>query len=223
VAVTIFDCEQNSPEWYRARMGIPTASMFGAVMAKGRSGDESKTRRTYMQKLAGELLTGEPMENFTNEHTERGKEWEAEARDLYCFMEDVEAMRVGFVRNGDAGCSPDSFIGERGGLEIKTALAHIQIDRLQRNVLPPEHKAQVQGNLWLTEREWWDFASYSPKLPLFVIRVPRDDGYIANLAGAVKAFNEELAATVEQIERFGAPRPTMDMLRASVAELGSAA
>jgi hypothetical protein len=33
----------------------------------------------------------------------------------------------------------------------------------------------------------------------------RDDGYIANMAGAITTFNEELAATVEQVRRFGAP------------------
>ena len=90
-------------------------------------------------------------------------------------------------------------------MEIKTALPHIQIDRLLRGTLPPEHKAQVQGCLWIAEREWWDFASYWPKLPLFVVRVFRDDGYIANMAGAVDAFNSELAETVEQIRRYGAP------------------
>ena len=202
----IIDCDQGTEDWFRARMGIPTASEFSTVMAKGKAGEDSKTRKIYMLKLAGEILTGEPMEAYSNVHMERGKAWEDEARDLYCFMADCDADRVGFVRNHDAGCSPDSLIGSVGGLEIKTALAHIQIERIQRNALPPEHKAQVQGNLWITGREWWDFVSYSPRLPLLVVRVPRDDGYIANLAGAVTQFNEELAATVEQIRRFGQPK-----------------
>jgi hypothetical protein len=201
----LIECEQGTETWFRARMGIPTASEFSTVMAKGKGGEDSKTRKTYMLKLAGEILTGEPMESYTNIHMERGKIQEDEARDLYCFKHDCDVTRVGFIRKGDAGCSPDSLIGEVGGLEIKTALAHIQIERIQRNALPPEHKAQVQGNIWIAGREWWDFVSYSPKLPLFVIRVPRDDGYIANLAGAITTFNEELAATVEQVRRFGAP------------------
>ena len=50
--------------------------------------------------------------------------------------------------------------------------------------LPPEHKAQVQGSMWVAERELWDFVSYWPKLPLFVKRVYRDNGYIATLASA---------------------------------------
>lgn len=205
MTLQIIECEQNSPEWYAARLGIPTASMFATVMASGRGGGESKTRAEYMRKLAGELLTGDPMENYVSQHMERGKIMEDEARDLYAFLKNCEPQRVGFIRNGNAGCSPDSLIGDRGGLEIKTALAHIQIDRLMKDELPPEHKAQVQGSIWIADREWWDFASYcNPKLPLFVKRVTRDNGYIANLAGEVARFNDELQTVVETIRKYGA-------------------
>ena len=202
----IIDVEQGSPEWFAARMGIPTASEFSTVMAKGRGGEDSKTRKTYMLKLAGELITGEPMESFNNSHMERGKIMEDEARDLYCFMADAEAQRVGFIRSGDKGCSPDSLIGDKGALEIKTKLPHLLIELLLKDEFPPEHKAQCQGVLWVAEREWIDIGIYWPKLPLFVKRAYRDDGYIANMAGAVAQFNEELAATVEQIRRFGSPQ-----------------
>src|SRR5258708_4194162 len=115
----IFDCEQNTPEWFKARMGIPTASEFSTVMASGKDGGESKTRKTYMYKLAGEIVTGEPMEAYSNSHMERGKIMEDEARDFYCFTRNAEAQRIGFVRNGAKGCSPDSFIGANGMVEIK--------------------------------------------------------------------------------------------------------
>ncbi len=152
-----------------------------------------------MLKLAGEILTGEPMESYSNSHMERGKEQEAEAREAYELMKDVDCQQVGFIRNGDKGCSPDSLIGDDGALEIKTALPHIQVERLLRGDLPPEHRAQVQGVLWVAERAWIDFVSYCPRLPLLIVRVPRDDGYIATLAGAVKEFNVELANVVETI------------------------
>jgi hypothetical protein len=138
-----------------------------------------------------------------NAHMERGKIMEDEARDLYALLSDSDPQRVGFIKSGPKGCSPDSLIGERGGLEIKTALPHIQIERLLKGDLPPEHRAQVQGNIWIAEREWWDFTSYWPKLPLFVVRVARDDGYIATLAGAVNQFNEELADLVERLRSYG--------------------
>lgn len=199
MTLQIIECDQNSDEWFSARMGIPTASKFATVMAKG----EGKTRSEYMRKLAGEILTEEPSESFSNSHTERGHELEDVARREYAFITGNEPVRVGFVRNGEKGASPDSLIGENGGLEIKTALPHIQIDRLERDRLPPEHKAQVQGNLWVTEREFWDFVSYWPKLPMLNVRVYRDEEYIKTMADEVNRFNDELAALVERIRHYG--------------------
>lgn len=202
MTVQIINCEQNSQEWYEARRGIPTASEFAAIMTKGRGKDESLTRRTYLNKLAGELLTGEAMEQATTFHMERGKVMEAEARKLYSFMTDLEPQQVGFIRNGSKGASPDSLIGSDGGLEIKTKMPHLQIDVLRRGILPDDHKAQVHGCMWIAEREWWDFASYWPTLPLFKVRVYRDEQYIKEIAAAVDAFNDELAAVVESILKY---------------------
>jgi hypothetical protein len=198
----IFDCEQGTPEWYAARAGIPTASEFDTVMAKGKGGAESKTRRTYMLKLIGERLTGEPMYSYSNDHMERGKEMEAEARDLYEMVSDVEAVKVGFIRRGDSGASPDSLVGDNGMLEIKTKLPHLQIECLLAGELPSEHKAQCQGQLWIAQREWVDFVSYWPGLPLFVKRVHRDEAYIKILDTAVSTFNAEMAQLVEKLQQY---------------------
>lgn len=197
--IQIFDVEQGSPEWHAARCGIPTASKFKDILAKG----ELKMRTKYLRDLAAEVIRGTVEEDgYSNGHMERGKEQEAEARDLYAFARGVDPIPVGFVRNGRAGCSPDSFIGEDGGLEIKTALGHIQIERLQRGTLPTEHVAQVQGGLWITGRQWWDFSSYSRGLPPLIIRVERDEVYIANLAKAIEAFNQELDNIVQSIRTY---------------------
>lgn len=200
--IQILDCPQGSDAWFAARLGLPTASEFKTLLGVKKDAREKVTRQTYMRKLAGEIITGRPAESYTNVHMERGHEQEDEARQLYTFMTDAEPQRVGFIRSGQKGCSPDSLIGEKGGLEIKTALPHIQIERLEKNELPPEHRAQVQGSIWIAERDWWDFVSFCPGLPLFVTRVHRDDGYIATLAGAVDEFNAELAELVERIRRY---------------------
>lgn len=209
----IFNCEQGSADWFACRSGIPTASMFATVMAKG----EGKTRSEYMRKLAGEILTGEPAETFHNAHMERGKVMEDEAREQYAFISDADIQRVGFIRNGDCGASPDSLVGTNGGLEIKTALPHIQIDRLERDRLPPEHRAQVQGNIWLAEREWWDFCSFWPKLPPLIVRVPRDDEYIKTISDEIDRFNDELAALVERIRAYGVKPPIPDLVKLRMA------
>lgn len=200
--LTVYDCEQGSEDWFRARMGIPTASEFGTVLAP-RAGSEGKMRRTYLHKLAGEIITGEPMERYGNAHMDRGHEMEAEARSLYAFMSDADPTQIGFLRNGQKGCSPDSLIGDAGMLEIKTKLPHLLIDCILKDDFPAEHKAQCQGALWVAEREWVDIAVYWPRMPLFVKRAYRDEEYISKLSDAIDAFNADLAAVVDLIKAYG--------------------
>ena len=205
MAIEIVDCEQGSPEWRAARLGIPTASMFATVMAKGKTaGAVSLTRAKYMRELVGERITGQANEGYNNAHMERGKAMEAEARDLYAFVHDIPLERVGLVRNGAKGCSPDSLAGEDGMIEIKTALPHILIEAILADRPPPEHIAQCQGNLWVAERQWIDLVLYWPKMPLFVKRIQRDEDYIEALSGAVDQFNTELTELEAKVRKYAA-------------------
>lgn len=189
----IFNCEQRTDEWYSARMGIPTASEYATIMMSGRGGGESRTRRTYLYKLAGEIITGDPMYSYKNEDMERGVTMEDEARRTYEFESGLELTRVGFIRNGRTGCSPDALIGEDGVLEIKTAFPHILQDLYARNEFPTEHRAQCQGALWITGRKWVDLVVYWPKMKLFHKRAFRDEAYIKQIAMHVDQFNIELS------------------------------
>ncbi len=195
--IEVFDqIEQGTEEWLRLRAGRATASVFKDILAKG----EGKTRRKLLLTLAGERLTGEPAESYSNGFMERGKEQEATARAMYAaFYAESVPCQVGFILNGENGYSPDSLVGDDGLLEVKTTKADIQLDILLRDRVPPEHTAQLQGGLWVSERAWIDVVIYSPRLPLFVKRIGRDPDYIANLATEVAAFNAELAETVERI------------------------
>lgn len=198
------DIEQGTPEWLAIRAGIPTSSEFAKVSAgKGPRGGTSHReyvgRTKYMRRLAGELITGEPEATYQNAHMLRGQEREDEARCLYALMKDVEPVQVGFVKNANCGASPDSLIGDDGMLEIKDALQSVQIERLQAGSLPPEHKAQVYGQLMVCEREYVDFMSHCRGLPPLIIRVHRDEKYIAELRQAVDRFVEELEGLVQWI------------------------
>jgi hypothetical protein len=188
----LFDCIQGTPEWFEARRGVPTASKFADILAKG----QGITRRKYLYTLAGEVLTGEAQPSFTNDAMERGHEMEADAVNLYAFERDAEPLTCGFMKRGRVGCSPDRLIGDAGMLEAKSKLPHLQLEVLERDDLPPEHKAQVQGQLWVSGRDWCDFVSYWPRLPLFVKRIERDEKYVENLAQAVADFVGELDALV---------------------------
>lgn len=197
--VEIFECDQNTPEWKAARSGLATASEFHSILAQG----EGKTRRSYMLRLASERITGAPTETYENADMVRGRVMEPEARDFYSFTTNSELRRVGFIKNGNAGCSPDSLIGDDGMLEIKTQRADLLIETLLEDKFPTKHKAQCQGALWIAEREWIDLVIYWPKMPTFIKRVGRDANYIANLARQVEDFNLELAHIVNRIRKIG--------------------
>jgi hypothetical protein len=206
MTIEIFDCEQGSEAWYACRLGIPTASCFDKVLAKPQKGKSvSLTRSRYLDDLAGELITQEPAYSYSSDHMERGKEQEAEARNLYSFAEEVDLRQVGFIRNNTlkAGCSPDALIGEDGGLEIKTKLPALLIACRRAGGVPPEHKAQTQGFLLITGREWIDLFIYCRKMKPYIVRVYRDEVYIADLKVALECFNEELARVVERERGIG--------------------
>lgn len=203
MAISVFrDFEQGTPEWYEVRRGIVTASELDSVLAKGKGTAPSKTRRTYLYKLAGERLTGQPMERYNNGYMERGHAMEDEARAWYELVTGCAVDRVAFIRCDDrqAGASPDGIVGADGLIEIKTKAPHLQLEVLESGVLPSEHVAQVQGLLWITGRSWVDFVSYFTGMPPFKLRVMRDDDFIAKLAVEVADFNAELAAIVAKYQ-----------------------
>ena len=194
----IFTCEQGTPEWFASRLGVVTCSEFKSVMAKG----EGKTRLKYMRTVAGEAVRKKPFDRYSNDHMDRGHAEEDEARNLYTFLTDNEVQRIGFMKRGRVGYSPDGLIGTDGLLEIKTKLDHLHIECLEADALPTEHKHQCQGGLWVSGRQWIDFCSYCPGLPLFVKRVTRDEAYIARMKVEVEDFIRDLDALIAKITGY---------------------
>jgi hypothetical protein len=70
--------------------------------------------------------------------------------------------------------------------------------------MPEEHMAQVQGQMWLTGREWCDFVSFDPRMPadlqLYVQRVQRNPEFIAGLEREIITFLSEVDAIVQKLQ-----------------------
>lgn len=182
---------QGSPEWLAARCGNATASEFASILAKG----QGKMRASYLRRIVAERLTGKPVETYSNAHMSRGTEQEPRARLAYEAETGNLVEQVGFIKHAElaAGCSPDGVIDADGGSEIKSVIPTVQVETILAGGYPSEHKAQVQGNLWITGRKWWDFVSYcpdmlKPSLRIYIFRVQRDEEYIANLEAEVRRF-----------------------------------
>lgn len=198
---------QGSPEWLAARLGHITASKFGVVLTKGRSKAKAwgETAVSYALELAHERLSGAGQPEFTAAACEWGTDHEPLAVTAYEESQAVEVAPAGFVEHPlieGVGGSSDGLIGSSGILEVKcpyTGREHLRT--LWEGTMPEKHKPQVQGNLWVTGRDWCDFVSFDPRLgessALFITRVARDADYIETLAERVEAFAALVSEIVE--------------------------
>lgn len=191
----IFDCEQGSDEWFAVKLGIPSASMFKAVLAEGKGA----TRRAYMMRLIAEELTGQRVETYKNDDMDRGNQLEPEVIDLYRVITGAEITRIGFMRRDRIGCSPDMLISTNGMAQIKTSRGDLHCEILLADQVPTTHKAQLQGELMVSAREWNDYVNYCRGLPPFIKRVYRDESYIAKLTVALDEFCDEMESTKQRI------------------------
>lgn len=195
------DLVQGSESWVNARVGIPTASCFDRLVTV--SGEPSKQRLKYMYTLAGERITGKKEDSYQNSAMLRGIELEDEARKLYELTTDDEVKTVGICyANEDMkyACSPDGLIGDDGGIEIKVPSLAVHVEYLLSGKMPSEYFQQVQGNMYVTGRKFWIFMSYTPGIRPLIIRVERDEKFIAALDHEINKFCLELEQITEKIK-----------------------
>lgn len=184
---------QGSDAWDQVRYMMPTASRFSELITPKRLQYSASAKKYQLELIAKQL--GIHIASPPSFWMDRGTEEEPNAILCYERKHDREVERVGFVMLDDesAGGSPDALVGDDGGLEIKCPSPEVLMEYHLKNVLPTEYWLQVQGYLWITNRDWWDFFAYHPELPPFEIRVEPDLEVHEALAKAVPTFNEELA------------------------------
>jgi len=186
--VKIHDLRQGSAEWAAVRAGIPTASNFDKLLTPG--GKRSEQATGYMRHLIAERMMGVPINAPKTSWMERGSEMESEACCYYEFERDVAVEKVGFIANdaGTYGCSPDALVGEDGMVEFKCPSPGVHVGYMLDKGPDKAYRVQLQGQLLVAERDWVDICSYHPLLPAVIIRVERDEEYIALLAEAIEEF-----------------------------------
>ena len=198
------DCPQGSQEWHEARLGIPTSSEFDRILTP-KTGKLSAGADKYINEKIAEWATGQASNDFVSDWMERGHELEPQAVAFYEMTRDVETETVGFLMTDDGmvGCSPDRLVGDDGGLEIKCPAAATHVGYLRAGDGDNRYRTQVQGSLWVSGREWWDFLSFHPSMPPALVRFHRDEEFIAKLASAVGEFVDKLQEAREQMVKLG--------------------
>jgi len=200
--------DQRTEDWYAARLGKATASRFKDAIAALKSGAPAQAQRDYLTELVVERLTQQPIQRFQNAAMLWGTEQEPAARTAYERATGRIVEETGFVCHDTlmAGCSPDGLVDWDGLIEIKCPWNTANHIETLLNGMPAEHIPQVQGQLWITGREWCDFVSYDPRMPaelqLHVQRIQRDEAFIADLERRVTSFLAEVGNQVEALRRL---------------------
>lgn len=174
----IHQVEQGSPEWHELRKGRMTASHADAIGANG------KGLKTYITTLMAKYYSSADPDNYTNAHMDRGNQLEPQARAMYELDRGVDVEQVGFVEIDEhIGCSPDGLIGDDGGLEIKCHDDKRHFELIITDKIESKYLWQIQMNLMLTGRKWWDYVAYNPNFErsLVIHRIKPDKKMFAAL------------------------------------------
>lgn len=201
--------QQQTPEWFAARLGKVTASRVADAIARTKSG-YSASRENYATELALERIMGYSQPGYTSPAMQWGIATEPEARAAYEMARGDMVAGCGLIDHPTiemSGASPDGLIGSDGLLEIKCPESKQHIEYLRLSTAPAKYKPQIQWQLACTGRAWCDFVSYDPRFPeplrLHIVRVDRDAEYIASVELEVVEFLKQVAAVVAEIERIG--------------------
>ena len=200
--------QQRTQEWFEQRRGRVTASEVFKVLTKGKGDKPSKTRRSYAVKLASERITGVPSESIDTLAMAWGREQEEHAVKEFETKYGLKVESVGFIKgDGEYGVSPDGFVSDGGLIETKCKNSENHLEIILTGEMPEEHKPQVQMQMMVTGRKHCYFVSYDPRyvdehLRLFVVKVERDDEYIAMLKVEIEKFLVEVDEIVDSLRKL---------------------
>ncbi len=200
---------QNEEAWHRLRMSIPTASCFAKIITpKTGKPTEGETPDLYACELLAAWMMDRPITGPETDFMQQGHELEDSAVEHYEFTTGIETDLGGFVTTNDGmcGCSPDRLVGDDRLLEIKSHPGNpgIHVQFMRGSALEIKHRPQLQGALWICERNQIDIISYHPELVPVIVPVMRDEEYIEKLSAAVRLFIDRLiAAKTELDQRYG--------------------
>jgi putative phage-type endonuclease len=194
--------EQRSQEWLNERVGFITGSRLNDVLAK----KETAARKNYLLQLAIERINKKPAEPmFINEAMQRGIDKEDEAVICFEVNQGVFTEKCSFIKSKDIPCfgaSPDRLIGNDAILECKVPNTLTHMNYIIDNKLPTKYKAQVYGQMLVTERDRGYFMSWDDRtvegMELFVVEFKKENEYMDNLVKEITLFNKEVEELVEQ-------------------------
>ncbi len=195
------DFDQGSGEWLQIRCGILTASVMDRILTPTLKIAANDKERQLLFELLAQRINNHVDPQYISDAMLRGEDEENYARELYaekyapveqCAF--IETDKLGFR----LGYSPDGLVGDDGLIEVKSRAQKYQVQTIIEGVLPSEFMLQIQTGLFVTERKWCDFVSYSNGMPMFVLRVYPDPNVHGQIAIAATEFEQRLQQRMQQ-------------------------
>ena len=225
----ISTAEQRSPEWYKERAGIPSASGLGFLFDTLKDGyTPSAKAKKYLRQLAYERKFGVTYDNYVSKPMEDGVFYEDFAKAIY-FKDTGNALEPAtsyvsdwFIATPDAHVIDKS--GKRGLLECKVVRDATFMELMEEGI-PVEHELQVQGQLMATGADWVDYIVVNIKTKsYFIKRIHRNNKLIQRIydrlhepldlpeldGAGVKKFDEEMLSNFMSGEAEE-PREPLDL------------
>lgn len=148
--------EQLTDEWFKARVGLITGSRAGAIL--GLSPFQSKD--DVIRAMVRENHGAAPEFNG-NIATRFGNQFEKTALSFFELEKNLDVSPAGFViKEGDVfGASPDGFVSDGRGIEVKVPYAGIKKTLSEQ----PNYYAQIQLCMYCTGLKEWHFWQFDPR------------------------------------------------------------
>ena len=196
----IYNFEQRPDEWYAIRRGKMSASNAETIIANG------KGLETYIYNLMAEYYSSAEKENYINADMQRGIDLEPEAKIEFQFYTGLDIKEVGCVElNEYILASPDGLIGDDGLIEIKCPNDSIYFKLLLSNNIKPEYIAQMQMQMYVTDRQYCYFVSYNPNFEksLYIKKINRDEEMIEKLKKGLERGTQLIKEIKENFRKVG--------------------
>ncbi|AOY93883.1 hypothetical protein BKK79_00765 [Cupriavidus sp. USMAA2-4] len=207
----IVNCSQGDVDWLQARSGVCTASMFRIARSKKTGGQPTEAALDYAFRLAVERVAGAPLDSgYETWQMRRGHDLEPDARIAHQADIGIYVQPVGIVLTEDRcfGASADGWIGDDGGAEYKCLVSPEELRTTLIDHDLQKYTDQVQGNLWLSNRQYWDFCIYCPALKpikeFFRWRIQRDDDYIDAMVEDLWEFEKLVQHNLAELKKLAA-------------------
>lgn len=225
------NADQGSEYWENIRLGRFTASEWHKLMefgkramtkeelaARPKKGKGSATTQVidpskmsdkgikYIRQKVAEVLTGQATQTSYAYPMVYGKEMEPHAIEFFIEKTGFTYTPVAFVPYGDhAGGSPDGFINEDEGLEVKcpansdNQISYLLLtDQWDLKAHHPDHYWQCMCNMKFSNKSLWHFVAYDPRMKedkhkMHHIRIkPIEEDYDLIDASLISAVEEKL-------------------------------